>query len=304
MVGVSVVIPTFQRAGWVGGAVETALGQTYDDLEVIVVVDGSTDGTREALAPYEMDSRVTVLENSRNRGVADSRNQGFAAAQGEFVCQLDDDDRWHREKVARQVERFESVADDVGVVYTGGIAYRDGDEITRLRPSRRGDLYPEILVEFGLSPHSSHMVRRAAFDATDGFDPGLDAGVDWDLCIRIAREFRFEYVDEPLTYVHRHGSNLTAEAATAVEVRRDIGEKYRQEIERHPGIEAQFDGLLRIDRANAALAAGRRGEAVVETAQALRVAPTRRTVRRAAVVWLPLAATQQLQRARDVLRGG
>lgn len=85
------------------------------------------------------------------------RNRGIDAAEGEFVCQLNDD-RWRPPNVEKQVRRFEELVEECGVVYTGGIVYRNDEEVGWYRPSKHGYLYPEILTEFGLAPHSSHTV--------------------------------------------------------------------------------------------------------------------------------------------------
>lgn len=287
MARVSVVVPTHDRAGWVGGAVESALGQTYDDLEVVVVDGASTDGTASVLAGYESDPRVTVLTNETRRGVSAAREQAIAAATGEFVCMLDDDDRWHPEKVERQVERFDRSDGTVGLVYTGAVAYRDGEEIARLHPSRRGDLYPEILVDFGLAPHSSHMYRREAISAVGGIDPAFDRGEDWELCIRLARQYRVEYVDRPLTIVHRHGDNFSDDPRGDVRMRERIVAKHGDAIRQYPAIERRCRARLALAECVTARDEGDYGRAVRRTMGALRADRSRPTLRRALDTWLP-----------------
>ena len=293
---VSVIIPTYNRATRVTGAVESALEQTYDDLEVVVIVDGSTDGTLETLREYEHNPRVTILVNESNLGHSLARNRGIAEAQGELICPLDDDDRWHREKVETQVARFDDVTDSVGVIYTGGIVYSGERRIADLWPSRRGTLYPNILTEFGLSPHSSHMVRRDAYESVGGFDPVFERGADWDVCIRISREFEFEYIDEPLTYVYRHDDNLTGISENDLRVRELIWDKYREELRRHPTSEHQFQGLWALARARNALNHGQHRSAIQHTVQAVRISPTERVIRRAIATWLPPSVTRHVNR--------
>ncbi|HET7324856.1 MAG TPA: glycosyltransferase family 2 protein, partial [Halococcus sp.] len=183
---VSAILPTYNRAEYVAGAIDTALEQTHDEMEVVVVNDGSTDRTKERLAAYTDDDRVCVRHNEENRGISESMNRAVENADGEFICVLNDDDRWHPEKVEKQLAVFEQVGETVGVVYTGGVV-KQGESVVRVyRPKRRGNIYPEVIARFGLHPHSSHMLRAACFEL-GGFDPAFPRGVDWDHCIRLAQ---------------------------------------------------------------------------------------------------------------------
>ena len=96
---VSAILPTYNRAEYVGGAIDTVLAQTHDEMEVVVVNDGSTDSTEERLAEYADDDRVRVRHNEENRGISASMNRAADLADGEFICVLNDDDRWHEQKV-------------------------------------------------------------------------------------------------------------------------------------------------------------------------------------------------------------
>ncbi|MFC7198026.1 glycosyltransferase family 2 protein [Halospeciosus flavus] len=270
---VSALIPTYNRAEFVTGAVETVLNQTYDDVEAVVVDDGSTDGTRDALARYADDDRVRVHSNDENRGIAYSFNRAADLADGEFYCILGDDDRWHPEKVERQVERMRERSDEYGVVYTAGIITADGRVARRYTPTRRGDIYPDILAGFDLHPHSGHMLRREAFEAVDGFDTDFPRGVDWEMCVRLAREYAFDYVDEPLVERTRHGDNVSAEPEQ-VTVNRLMWEKHGDEIRAHPAVEREFRGNWARNRAFVALDRGAWREAVRAGSEALRRHPT------------------------------
>src|SRR5687768_1729437 len=114
---VSVVIPTYNRAYCVRRAIDSALAQTYPHLEVIVVDDGSTDGTAELMrTAYGHDGRVRYHRQA-NGGVSAARNRGIALARGEYVALLDSDDRWKPWKLQAQVACLEH-APDVGMVWT------------------------------------------------------------------------------------------------------------------------------------------------------------------------------------------
>ncbi|WP_435076782.1 glycosyltransferase family 2 protein [Halococcus sp. AFM35] len=265
---VSAILPTYNRAEYVAGAIDTVLAQTHDDIEVVVVDDGSTDDTEERLAAYADDGRVRVRYNEENRGISASMNRAAALADGEFVCVLNDDDRWHEEKVERQLAAFERAGEEVGIVYTGGVV-KQGDRVVRVyRPERRGDIYPDVIARFGLHPHSSHMLRAECF-GLGGFDPDFPRGVDWDHCIRLARDYEFEYVDERLVERIFHTDNISQELTHGVEVNGMIWEKYHDEIERYPDIERRLREKQCRAHARVALERGQRRRAFAYARRAM-----------------------------------
>ncbi|WP_052334945.1 glycosyltransferase, partial [Halorubrum sp. AJ67] len=270
---VSALIPTYNRAEHVGGAIRTVLRQTYDDVEAVVVDDGSTDETPSVLDRYADDPRVVVRTNERNRGIAGSFNRAAAAAAGDLLCILGDDDRWHPEKVRRQVDRMNALDDEYAVVYTGGVAtsVESGDIVTEFRPDRRGDIYPGVLRTFSLNPHSSHMIRRSCFEAVGGFDTEFPHGVDWEMNIRLARRYKFDYVAEPLVNRRIHDTNVSQSAESQARLYGWIYDKFAEQYRRHP--EASREIRTRHHRlsAHAAMRRGDRAGAVVHCAKALRL---------------------------------
>jgi glycosyltransferase involved in cell wall biosynthesis len=273
MVSVSVLIPTYNRAGYIEGAIETATSQTYEDLEVVVVDDHSTDRTPELLDQYADSDTVRVLRNDENRGIAASHNRAAAAAEGECLCILDDDDRWHPTKVEKQVRRMKHRSDDVAVVYTGGIDTKNGRPIRWYRPDLRGDIYPEVLREFGMNPHSGHMIRASSYAAVGGFDTEFPRGVDWELSIRLAQKYKYDYIKKPLVKRKIHDENVSEK-----EDRSDVGEliweKHGEKIRQHPDIERVFRNNWRQRKAWRALEQGRRVETVCNLLKIFKCNPT------------------------------
>jgi hypothetical protein len=212
-------------------------------------------------------------DNEENHGISASFNRAASEAHGELLCILGDDDHWHPEKVRKQVALIHSLSSEYGVVYTGGVM-TDGDLVTkRYRPQRRGDIYPEVLVEFELHPHSGHMIRRGAFEAVGGFDPELARGVDWDLAIRLAKRYEFECVPEALVRRVYHGSNVPDEPAQ-VTVRDRIAEKYAEDLARHPTVRRRFESQRRRTRVRWELRYGNRDAAISHALSGLRTAPS------------------------------
>ncbi|MBX0322119.1 glycosyltransferase [Halomicroarcula sp. F13] len=222
----SVVIPAYERGHMVGRAVDTALAQTVEDLEVVVVDDGSTDDTRAVVEGYD-DPRVRYLAHETNRGVSAARNTGVEAARGEYVAFLDSDDEWLPRKLERQLAAIDARGEgwvgaycDVataGVSLLGRLAAAVSDRLFRAAAPREGgrELAASLLaMQVFMGPGSTLVVERSVLEATGGFDEGLSAYEDWDLVLRVLAVGKLAYVDEPLALTHFTGD---APAATYVE---------------------------------------------------------------------------------------
>lgn len=214
---VSAVIPTFNRAADVRIAVGTAVTQTYPAgaLEIIVVDDGGADDT-EAVLAREFGARVRYLRKP-NGGVASARNVGMAAATGELIALLDDDDEWKPTKVARQVALF-AKRPELGMVITDVERMderRVGFEIFRRRESLPTDgwILPQVLRNPALVPASA-MFRREVFTATGGFDTRLRTAEDLDFHLRVALRYPIAVIAEPLTRAMRGHQGLSALSRT------------------------------------------------------------------------------------------
>ncbi|PSP39501.1 glycosyl transferase family 2 [Halobacteriales archaeon QH_7_65_31] len=277
---VSALIPTYNRADRVGGAIESVLAQSHDEIEAVVVNDGSTDETRETLEAYADDDRVRVRHNDENRGIAATFDRAAAVADGEYLGILGDDDRWRPEKTSRQLDRFAQLDDEYGLVYAGGTRVDDdGTVLTEVRPTVHGDCYPEILTEFPLAPHSSHLIRASCLEQVGGFDTDFPAAVDWEVNIRLAREFRVAYVDEILVDRQFHGDNvsggaLTGDPAYQVAARDRIRRAFREELRAHPKIERRFAAAHEKHRGRVAVGDRDRRRATAHFLAASLLAPT------------------------------
>jgi glycosyltransferase involved in cell wall biosynthesis len=194
---VSVVIATHNMAGYLALAIRSALEQTYQNTEVLVVDDGSTDDTRSRVEPYLKDRRVRFLYQ-QNRGQAAAKNRGVRESQGDYVAFLDADDMWVPDKLALQMPLFLRSA-ALGVVYSR-LVYIDelgaevrvaDDELFRGRVT--GPLFIRNFIGFG-----SSVVRKACFSRLGVFDEALRMGIDYDLWLRLSTEYEFDFVDRPL----------------------------------------------------------------------------------------------------------
>jgi len=193
---VSVIIPTYNRAHLVGRAIRSVLNQTYQDFEIIVVDDHSTDNTEEVVKSFN-DPRIRYIRHEKNRGGSAARNTGIRAARGEYIAFLDDDDYWLPTKVEKQISLFEQAPADVGMVYSGfALVNPSCSRIYGLhKPRCRGRLSAKEIFSW-ITTTSTMMVRKDFLIQIGGFDERLSVFEDPDLRIRLAQICRFDYIDE------------------------------------------------------------------------------------------------------------
>jgi glycosyltransferase involved in cell wall biosynthesis len=211
---VTVVLPTRNRAAILRRAIDSALAQTYRDLELIVVDDASTDATGETVRSVS-DARIRYLRHDVNQGVAAARNTAIQMARGRYVAFLDDDDEWLPTKLERQLELFAASPPAVGAVYSGSIKVdrSSGAELSRIAPSKRGSIFDSLLARNWVGPTSAVLVLKECLDRVGTFDTSLPYGEDQDLWIRLAREFEFDYVPEPLIRFYVQEAGLSKDRA-------------------------------------------------------------------------------------------
>jgi glycosyltransferase involved in cell wall biosynthesis len=217
---ISVVVPTHNRANLLPRAIRSVLAQTFEDFELIVVDDASTDETASIVRGLQgRDYRVHYLRHASNQGEAASRNTGIAAAQGEFIAFLDDDDEWLPRKLEEQLAVFsKSSVQSLGMVYCG-VIFVDAStriELGRVPPRERGDLLGNLLDhDSTLGGGSTALVKRAVFDKCGFFDTAdvlrRGGSPDREMWLRMAYEYRFDFANDFLMrYYFRSGANLTA----------------------------------------------------------------------------------------------
>jgi glycosyltransferase involved in cell wall biosynthesis len=178
------------------------LSQSYQDYEIIVVNDGSTDNTDEIMSRYLSDSRIHYI-SQMNMGQARAKNAGIRHSKGEYIAFLDADDFWHENKLERQLPLFSN--ERVGVVYSmtqyvdkSGKHLNSKPTRRRLRP-KAGFVYKDLLFD-NFVPFSSSLVRKRCLEASGFFDETLSMGIDWDLWLRISTQYEFCYVNKALLF--------------------------------------------------------------------------------------------------------
>lgn len=212
-------------------AIDSVLTQTYDDYEIVVVDDCSTDNTRAVVEGYD-DDRVRYVRHDENRGACAARNTGIEHSNGWYIAFLDSDDEWDETKLAKQVKCMERAPESVGVVYTGYRVERsDSVELGQV-PSKRGDIHRDQLAKDRVSPTSAVLVDQECFNSVGTFDTGLAARQDYDMWLRLSRHYEFDYVKEPLVTLHADGDDrITADINSRMDAHQALLERIRADVE-------------------------------------------------------------------------
>ena len=231
---ISVVIPTHNRADLLPRAIKSVQAQTWTDLEIIVVSDGSEDDTKavvEALA--KEDARIKFIEYFPARGGNVARNTGIEYASGEFVAFLDDDDEFVPEKLEKQMAVMESDP-EIGLVYTGVrvIYANEGVEYASV-PKAAGDLSSKILLDNIIGTTSTVMARKELLLQAGKFDVQLRALQDFDLWIRVCQLCKVGCVSEEMIRYYNYTGTKQVSALTDkyIESFAYINNKYKDKME-------------------------------------------------------------------------
>jgi glycosyltransferase involved in cell wall biosynthesis len=236
---VSVILPTYNRAAALPRAVDSVLAQTYEDFELLIVDDGSTDQTREIVQGF-IDHRIVCIESRQNLGAGAARNLGIRQAGGRYIAFQDSDDEWRREKLARQVDTIERASPHSGVVYTNYLRARVNRTIVGLSRLRRlasrarlphtrleGNLL-HALARGNFITTQAALVRRDYLESAGGFDERLPRLQDWDLWLRLAHRCQFVFIDEPLVTLYETPGSLSSQPESLLPAFQRILDKHTQ----------------------------------------------------------------------------
>jgi len=206
-VRVSVVIPTFNRAGTLPRAIDSVLAQTFQDFEILVCDDSSTDSTVEVSRGYQKrDPRVRTLALPVNQGPAAARNLGMREARGDYIAFLDSDDEWLPEKLERQVGRMDAEPPEVGVCFCGDrlIKNEDPDSVSFYLPERgwEQDTFRKY-VAGGISFHTPIVLfRRSCLETVGLMSPEMRVNEDAEFLLRFFVHFGLAVIPEPHAVIH------------------------------------------------------------------------------------------------------
>lgn len=282
---ISIITPTYNRADFIEQAVDSVLGQTYANFELLIVDDGSTDNTRELLAPALEDPRVYYF-HQENQGQSVARNLALSHAKGDFVCFLDSDNYWPTGKLEHQVELFRQHP-DYDVIY-GDIIVIDekGEEVSRKNMKRYSGHIARYMIRDNCVSMNTAMARRRCFNELGAMSGERRVADDYDLWLRFSARFRFLYVPEFFAYYRVMDDQISSDKTRRFDSNWRIITDFRQEFPDAMS-EQEFDSgfaAFHSRKARYLASQGSRGEALAEMLKALRLQPLRRAS------WRSLAA--------------
>jgi glycosyltransferase involved in cell wall biosynthesis len=231
---ISVIIPVYNGERYVAQAVESALAQTYENFELVIINDGSTDQSRQAVARYLERPNVRYIEQE-NRGVAAARNAGIRAASGELIGFLDQDDLWLPEKLAVQVAYLDEHPDIPLVHANQDHIDGDGKPIAFHWPTdARGHCFKELFIENRIAVLTV-LVRRRCLDEVGPLNERVSIADDYELWLRIARRYPIGHIDRVLARYRFHDRNVS----------RDLFRMTRTDLAAIESIVAQYPDVYR-----------------------------------------------------------
>ena len=198
---VSIVIPTYNRANLIARSLRSVLDQSYEDFEMLVIDDGSTDQTAAVVAGFR-DQRIIYTRLARNSGAGGARNVGIKMSKGQFLAFQDSDDEWLPQKLAKHIEMFKKGSSKLGVVYSdkqrilknGTTSYHESPAIVSGRLINPATRFYQVF-RLGIQ---SIVMKRECLDAAGYFNEALPALEDLELFIRLSSQCDFCHIREPL----------------------------------------------------------------------------------------------------------
>lgn len=234
---ITVVITCFNYGHYLEGCLNSVFNQTYQDYEVVVIDDGSTDSTCEVAEAFMGRPNMRYI-SQENSGQARAKNRGIEMARGRYLAFLDADDLWEKEKLVKQIRLFERPS--VGVVYSRARLFDEKGALLALKDPQkylkpRSGMVVRWLFIDNFVCFSSSIVRKECLERFGGFDETLRMGIDWDLWLRIATRYEFDFVDKPLLlYRVGHAGQMSKNAEVRQECADRVMERFLQ----------QYSGML------------------------------------------------------------
>ncbi len=241
---ISVIMPTYNRGDVIERSVRSVLSQTYKNLELIIVDDGSTDNTEQLIHGFG-DTRIVYAKQGRNAGAAHARNTGAGLASGEWIAFQDSDDEWVQDKLEKQMDYWRRHP-EYAMVYCPFTTYREADTKGIKTPSEEytreeleGNILQSILIQNKIGTPTM-LMKKESFFCVGGFDESYRCLEDWDFAIRFSQKYSIGFLDEPLVKVYRQEDSLSNKTAEYYAYRSRMIIQYKALLEQM-GI---FEGVI------------------------------------------------------------
>lgn len=223
---VSVIIPTYNRKDFVVNAIDSCLNQTYNNIEIIVIDDGSTDGTKDIIS--EINNEVVDYTWQSNGGVSSARNTGVRKSNGEYIVFLDSDDKLYPNFIERALSEIKSRGEECGAVYTSARLYNSGEFEKKISVPNRVLTKKDLLTNNEIGGMSGKLVKTDVFDTVGYFDEDLPHSEDFDFFLRMLDKYYITGINNVMCEFHDHsGSQLTAEISSKIKGQDLLYQKHR-----------------------------------------------------------------------------
>ena len=248
---VSIILPTYNRAHLLPRAILSVLDQTYQNFELVIIDDASTDETSQVVKDFD-DPRIQYIRHERNQGASAARNTGIKASRGEYIAFQDSDDEWLPEKLERQMNAITHAPPEIGVVYSSFWQIRDNNKsvypprirkLASLLPSKvrrlEGDIH-DALLRGNLVTTQAALVRKTCFEKAGMFDERLPRFQDWELWLRVSKHYHFKFIDDPLLFVYPIPDSISTDSDKLIEAFKLILDIHYDKNKNRDGLLAQY----------------------------------------------------------------
>lgn len=206
---VSIITTTHNRRTLIERAIKSVLGQTYKNIEYIIVDGASTDNTRDVIKSYTNDKRLKYVYLNIDEGPAQCLYKGFELSSGDYIAFLDDDDEYHPDKIEKQVNLMNQLDESYGMVYCW-MTYYDNKSKTKIHlhnPQLRGYVADDVVEKPIVSGTPTYLFRRHVFQELGGWNLNIGIESDWELAVRCCQKWKIDFVPESLVNVYVNHSS-------------------------------------------------------------------------------------------------
>lgn len=242
----TVIIPTYNRAEFLGEAIKSVLSQTFQDFELIIVDDRSTESMQKVVDLYK-DDRIAFMINSRSKGPAGARNSGMLEAKGKWIAFLDDDDVWLPQKLDLLYRKIRKADSETGLIYTGHSSFDFNKKqiITTYVPEKKGWIQQDLLYSNYIGTTSVVSIRSDIVRNVGYMDEEMFLFEDGEYYVRIAGLYKVDFVKEPLTYYRKFNNDkLSDNTINALNAYLLFNKKHHTLIVRRPRIRHRISSLI------------------------------------------------------------
>ena len=223
---VSVVVPCYNHEKYVKKTIESIINQTYKNIELIVIDDGSKDNSVQVIQEMA-DKHGFTFVHRPNKGLSATLNEGIRLSKGKYFCAIASDDILMLEKIEKQVT-FMEANPEYGMCYGKIVYFEDTIEKTSEYPNsnKEGWVFDDLLNYGCFIPAPSTFIKKEVFKSVGGYDESLWIE-DWDMWLRISKKYKIGFINEYFAFYRRHDSNISSQVIKMYEAEKQILEKYK-----------------------------------------------------------------------------